>query len=138
MPADAAAASCVFPSIRFLRNTPTCASFTMEPHHLAPLLCRAVGTATTGKSNCRYPADLIVVDQGPSRKLIDAVVEMKRRNPHFGCRKIAEQIVSALGIDINKDVVRRILLRYYRPAPGGDLGILAGFSRWPQSGGFSA
>ncbi len=35
----------------------------MEPHHLAPLLSRAVGTATTGNSNCRQPADLIVVDQ---------------------------------------------------------------------------
>jgi hypothetical protein len=26
--------------------------------------------------------------KGPARELIDAVVEMKRRNPHFGCRKI--------------------------------------------------
>jgi putative transposase len=58
--------------------------------------------------------------KGPTRALIDAVVEMKRRNPHFGCRKIAEQIASAFGIDINRDVVRRILIRYYRPAPGGD------------------
>jgi putative transposase len=58
--------------------------------------------------------------KGPSRELIDAVVEMKRRNPYFGCRKIAEQIASAFGIEINKDVVRRILIRYYRPAPSGD------------------
>ena len=57
--------------------------------------------------------------KGPSRELIDAVVEMKRRNPYFGCRKIAEQIASAFGIEINKDVVRRILIRYYRPAPSG-------------------
>jgi putative transposase len=28
--------------------------------------------------------------KGPSRELIDAVLEMKRRNPYFGCRKIAE------------------------------------------------
>jgi hypothetical protein len=34
----------------------------MEPHHLAPLLSRAARTATTGKSNCRQPAALIVVD----------------------------------------------------------------------------
>ena len=58
--------------------------------------------------------------KGPSKELIDAVVEMKRRNPRFGCRKIAEQISSAFGIEINKDVVRRILIRYYRPVPGGD------------------
>jgi len=57
--------------------------------------------------------------KGPSRELINAVVEMKRRNPYFGCRKIAEQISNAFGIELNKDVVRRILTRYYRPAPGG-------------------
>ncbi len=57
--------------------------------------------------------------KGPSRELIDAVVEMKRRNPYFGCRKIAEQISSAFGIDLNKDVVRRILIRHYPPAPDG-------------------
>ncbi len=58
--------------------------------------------------------------KGPSKELIDAVVEMKRRNPRFGCRKIAEQISSAFGIEINKDVVRRILIRYCRPVPGSD------------------
>jgi len=56
--------------------------------------------------------------KGPSRELIDAVVEMKRRNPYFGCRKVAEQISNAFGIELNKDVVRRILSRYYRPEPG--------------------
>ena len=52
--------------------------------------------------------------KGPARELIDAVVEMKRRNPYFGCRKIAEQISSAFGIELNKDVVRRILVRLDR------------------------
>jgi putative transposase len=45
---------------------------------------------------------------------------MKRRNPRIGCRKIAEQISSAFGLAINKDVVRRILIRDYRPAPASD------------------
>jgi transposase InsO family protein len=58
--------------------------------------------------------------KGPSRELIDTVVEMKRRNPRFGCRKIAEQISSAFGIEINKDIVRRILIQHYKPLPGGD------------------
>src|SRR5208337_4748991 len=58
--------------------------------------------------------------KGPSKEVIDAIVEMKRRNPRFGCRKIAEQISSAFGVEINKDVVRRILIRYCRPVPGGD------------------
>jgi hypothetical protein len=37
------------------------------------------------------------------------VVEMKRRNPRFGCLKIAQQIAYAFGVEANKDVVRRIL-----------------------------
>src|SRR5208282_1893840 len=44
---------------------------------------------------------------------------MKRRNPYFGCRKIAEQIFTAFGIALNKDVVRRILARHYPPGPDG-------------------
>ena len=44
--------------------------------------------------------------KGPSSELIAAVVEMKRRNPRLGCRKIAEQISSAFGLELNKDVVR--------------------------------
>ena len=55
--------------------------------------------------------------RGPSRELIDAVVEMKLRNPYFGCRKIAEQISSAFGLELNKDVVRPILIRFNRPGP---------------------
>jgi len=57
--------------------------------------------------------------KGPSKELIGAVIEMKRRNPHFGCRKIAEQISRAFAIEINKDVVRRILFQHYRPVSGG-------------------
>src|SRR5271170_398433 len=40
--------------------------------------------------------------KGPSRELIDTVVEIKRRNPRFGCRKIAEQISSAFGIELKR------------------------------------
>src|SRR5271167_2575996 len=64
---------------------------------------------------CRRPGP-----KGPSKELIYAVVEMKRRNPRFGCRKIAEQVSRAFAIEINKDVVRRILIRYYRAVPGGN------------------
>jgi putative transposase len=56
----------------------------------------------------------------PSKELIDAVIEMKRRNPRFACRKIAEQISGAFGIEINKDVVRRILIQHSRPVPSDD------------------
>ncbi len=56
--------------------------------------------------------------RGPAPELISAIVEMKRRNPTFGCRRIAQQILSAFGVDIDKDVVRRVLASHYYPKPG--------------------
>jgi len=53
--------------------------------------------------------------QGPKKELIDAVVAMKRRNPNWGCPRIAQQIALAFGVEIDKDVVRRILSVHYRP-----------------------
>ena len=53
--------------------------------------------------------------KGPNRELIDAVVELKSRNPNWGCPRIAQQIALAFGVEINKDVVRRILGFHYRP-----------------------
>ena len=40
---------------------------------------------------------------------------MKRRNPSWGCPRIAQQIALAFGVEIDKDVVRRILSAHYRP-----------------------
>src|SRR5271157_4564577 len=58
--------------------------------------------------------------KGPSAELIRAVVEMKRRNPNWGCPRIAQQMALAFHIPIDKDVVRRILAHHYRPAqPSG-------------------
>jgi putative transposase len=53
--------------------------------------------------------------KGPKKELIDAVVAMKRRNPNWGCPRIAQQITLAFGIEIDKDVVRRVLSVHYRP-----------------------
>jgi putative transposase len=55
--------------------------------------------------------------KGPSQDVIAAVVDMKRRNPTWGCPRIAHQITLAFGIPINKDVVRRILADRYEPKP---------------------
>src|SRR6266849_4098967 len=55
--------------------------------------------------------------RGPRRELIDAVVQMKQRNPTWGCPRIAQQIALAFAIPIDQDVVRRILARHYRPEP---------------------
>jgi putative transposase len=60
--------------------------------------------------------------KGPSPELIGAIVEMKRRNPRFGCVRIAQQIAHAFGIEIDKDVVRRVLARHYRPGDSGTNG----------------
>src|SRR5271165_3033258 len=54
--------------------------------------------------------------KGPSAELMRAVVEMKQRNPNWGSPRIAQQIALAFHIPIDKDVVRRILARHYRPA----------------------
>jgi hypothetical protein len=47
--------------------------------------------------------------KGPAADLIRTVVEMKKRNPTWGCPQIADQINLAFGTSINNDVVRRIL-----------------------------
>jgi putative transposase len=58
--------------------------------------------------------------KGPSPKLIQVIVELKRRNPRFGCLGIAQQINKAFGIDIDKDIVRRVLAAHYRPGSNDD------------------
>lgn len=56
--------------------------------------------------------------KGPSPALISAIVETKRRNPSWGCRRIAQQLCLVFGLEIDKDVIRRILARHYRCDPG--------------------
>jgi hypothetical protein len=70
-------------------------------HHL--LTKRKYRTLFSSQRGCR-PGP-----KGPAKELIDAVVEMKRRNSSWGCPRIAQQITLAFGVDIDKDVVRRIL-----------------------------
>jgi putative transposase len=55
--------------------------------------------------------------KGPSREVIDAIVELKRRNPRYGCPRIAQQINMAFGLDLDKDIVRRVLAVHYKPDP---------------------
>jgi putative transposase len=67
--------------------------------------------------------------KGPTKELIDAIVEMKRRNPVWGCPRIAEQIALAFGIHVDKDLVRRILGAHYRPDLDGGRTIMADVPR---------
>ena len=55
--------------------------------------------------------------KGPSKEVIDAIVAMKRRNPRYGCPRIAQQINLAFGLELDKGVVRRILATHYKSDP---------------------
>jgi hypothetical protein len=57
--------------------------------------------------------------KGPSEALIQAIVEIKSRNPRFGCPRIARIISQTFGVDIDKNVVHRVLSKHFRPTPGG-------------------
>jgi putative transposase len=54
---------------------------------------------------------------GPSKEFIDAIVDTKRRNPTWGCPRIAQQIALAFGISLDKDIVRRVVACHYKPDP---------------------
>ncbi len=55
--------------------------------------------------------------KGPSAELIFMIVEMKRRNPKFGYKRIAQQISLILDVELDKDLVRRVLAKHYKPEP---------------------
>jgi hypothetical protein len=57
--------------------------------------------------------------KGPDEGVIRAIVELKSRNPRFGCPRIARIISQTFGIDLDKNVVHRVLAKHDRPAPGG-------------------
>jgi len=60
--------------------------------------------------------------KGPSEELVRVIVEPKRRNPRFGCPRIALVIARTFGIEIDKDVSS--------PCPGQALSTGAGGSSW--------
>ncbi|MFL7871931.1 MAG: helix-turn-helix domain-containing protein [Anaerolineales bacterium] len=55
--------------------------------------------------------------KGPSRELVQAIVELKRRNTRYGCPRIAQLINTGFELDIDNDVIRRVLAAHYRPGP---------------------
>jgi len=57
--------------------------------------------------------------KGPSQELVAAICEMKHRNPSFGYQRIAQQLSLVLDVEIDKNVVRRVLAKHYRPGPRG-------------------
>ena len=55
--------------------------------------------------------------KGPEQSIIDLILEMKQRNPGYGYRRIAMQVSDTFGIQIDKDVVRRVLSQHYKNNP---------------------
>jgi hypothetical protein len=60
--------------------------------------------------------------KGPAEEIISAILEMKLRNPRFGNQRIAEQISHVFAVQIDKDVVRRVLATHYGPEHPGASG----------------
>lgn len=57
--------------------------------------------------------------KGPSWEIIDVIIEMKQRNPRYDYRKISMQVSNSFGVDIDKNVVRLVLAKYYKPKGNG-------------------
>jgi len=56
--------------------------------------------------------------KGLSQEPIQAIVAINRRYPGFGCPRIAQRINRTFGTDIDKDVLRRIPTKHFRPGSG--------------------
>jgi putative transposase len=71
--------------------------------------------------------------KGPDQDLIGAVVDMKKRNPRWGCPRIAKQIELAFGIPIKRVRARRPCFmkgtRYGRKNPGKIVGASGSYGR---------
>jgi len=53
--------------------------------------------------------------KGPPQEVIDLVLAIKCKNPGYGCPKIAFIVENTFQIEFDKDDVRRILDKYYKP-----------------------
>jgi hypothetical protein len=52
--------------------------------------------------------------KGSSQELINAILDIKINNPTFGSPRIADMLVNILDEAVNKDVVRRVINKYYK------------------------
>ena len=60
--------------------------------------------------------------KGPCLELIAAIIALRSRNPRFRCVRIAQELADAFGIEINKDVVRRVLDKHCKHNGSGSNG----------------
>jgi hypothetical protein len=57
--------------------------------------------------------------KGPSEQIVRLILELKGRNPSFGCPRIALIVATTFGVELDKDVVRRVLEKHLQPGAGG-------------------
>ena len=55
--------------------------------------------------------------KGLDQSIIDLILEMRQRNPSYGYRRIAMQVSDTFGIPIDKDIVRRVLIKHHKNNP---------------------
>jgi len=60
--------------------------------------------------------------KGPTEEIVAAILEMKFRNPRFGNQRIAEPMSHAFAVQIDKDIVRRVLATRHDPDHPGASG----------------
>jgi len=61
---------------------------------------------------------------GPSKEVILLIVELKEKNPRFGYQKIADHVSRTLGFWVDKNIVKRVLDRYFKPSGSGPSWLL--------------
>ena len=96
---------------RFVQSFHAPATYRSLRHHPKSTLLDLQAVLTTRKYRLLFSprCDGRPGPKGPTKELIDAVVAMKQRNPAWGCPRIAAQVALAFGVDMDRDVVRRIL-----------------------------
>lgn len=84
--------------------------FILTFHFLRALLVKKKYSALFSNKTRKKPGP-----SDPSQEVINVVIEMKRNNPQFGAQRIVMQINTHFGLDLDKDVVLRILSKNYKP-----------------------
>ena len=77
--------------------------------YYAPNIQRALFLrSTTAGCSRRCRARGSPARKGRTRHSSKAIVELKSRNPRFGCPRIARIVSQTFGIDVDKNVVHRV------------------------------
>ena len=108
-------------AVRILVDLPQCRTYPKGCHRPPAFDAPSVHQARSSQVRRLFsstPRPKTPGPKGPSAALIQAIVELKSRNPRFGCPDRADHL-KTFGVAIDKNVVNQVLSKHYRPAPGG-------------------